>query len=220
MPWTFSRPRLQWKPPVNDPGMHHGTCETHLPWFMSGSLTCGGGETFPAFLAHAQPVILRIWQEAHCTQHSNYTVLPRSSFKLTKTPLPRPFPRSGEIGLCFNETELCRLRSGEYFFLQHSRCQCLMLWDVWWGPLNFKPGACGRSRCISVSRRSCVMFAGGSPIQFHLVAGPSVFWWSRSAQYHCLQTESRQANWRPRPRACIFRRVWVYAHGLVTWQNH
>ena len=40
----FSRHRLQRKPQVNDPGMHHGTCVTHVPWCMSGSLTSGGGE--------------------------------------------------------------------------------------------------------------------------------------------------------------------------------
>ena len=27
--------------------MHHGTCVTHVPWCMSGSLTCGGGENVP-----------------------------------------------------------------------------------------------------------------------------------------------------------------------------
>ena len=32
---------------VNDPGMHHGTCVTHVPWCMSGSLTCCGGENVP-----------------------------------------------------------------------------------------------------------------------------------------------------------------------------
>ena len=31
----------------SDPGMHHGTCATHLPWCMWGSLTSGGGENFP-----------------------------------------------------------------------------------------------------------------------------------------------------------------------------
>ena len=35
----FPRHRLQRKPLVNDPGMHHGTCVTHVPWCMSGSLT-------------------------------------------------------------------------------------------------------------------------------------------------------------------------------------
>ena len=52
---VFPRARLQRKPPVTDPGMHCGTCGTHVPWCMSGSLTRGGGETFPAFPAHAHP---------------------------------------------------------------------------------------------------------------------------------------------------------------------
>ena len=50
---------------VSDPNMHHGTCDTHVLWCMSGSLTTVAGKTFPAFLGHAQPAILRIWQEAH-----------------------------------------------------------------------------------------------------------------------------------------------------------
>ena len=28
-------------PRVSDPDMHHGTCVTHVPWCMSGSLTSG-----------------------------------------------------------------------------------------------------------------------------------------------------------------------------------
>ena len=65
IPGTFSLP-----PRVNDPDMHHGTCVTHVPWCMPGSLTSGflwrrwRGKTFPAFPAHAQPSILRIWQES------------------------------------------------------------------------------------------------------------------------------------------------------------
>ena len=62
MPGTFSPPhRLQRKPLVTDPGMHHGTCVTHALWSMSGSLTRGGGKLFPEFPAHAQPAIIRIW---------------------------------------------------------------------------------------------------------------------------------------------------------------
>ena len=39
----FPHHRLQMKPLVSDPGMHHGTCVTHVPWRMSGSLArCGG----------------------------------------------------------------------------------------------------------------------------------------------------------------------------------
>ena len=40
----FPRHRLQRKPLVRDTGMHHGTCVTHVPRCMSGSLTRGGGE--------------------------------------------------------------------------------------------------------------------------------------------------------------------------------
>ena len=40
----FPRHRLQRKPVVRDPGMHHGTCATHVPWCMSESLNRGGGE--------------------------------------------------------------------------------------------------------------------------------------------------------------------------------
>ena len=41
---VFPRRRFQGKPLVSDPGMHHGTCGTHMPWCMSGSLTCGDRE--------------------------------------------------------------------------------------------------------------------------------------------------------------------------------
>ena len=62
MPGTFSP-----SPQVSNPDMHHGTCVTHVPWCMPGSLTSGfiwnrrRGKTFPVFPAHAQPAILRIW---------------------------------------------------------------------------------------------------------------------------------------------------------------
>ena len=36
MPGTFSP-----SPQVSDPDMHHGTCVTHVPWCMPGSLTYG-----------------------------------------------------------------------------------------------------------------------------------------------------------------------------------
>ena len=43
--WELSpRHRLQRNPLVNDPAMHRGTCVTHIPWYMSGSLTLGCGE--------------------------------------------------------------------------------------------------------------------------------------------------------------------------------
>ena len=66
MPGTFSPP-----PRFSDPDMHHSTCVTYVPRCIPGSLTSGflwsywRGKTFPAFPAHAQSAILRIWQEVH-----------------------------------------------------------------------------------------------------------------------------------------------------------
>ena len=45
--------------------MHHGTCVTHVPWCMSGSLACSDGENVPGIPGACAPAILRIWQEAH-----------------------------------------------------------------------------------------------------------------------------------------------------------
>ena len=39
---SFVRHRLQRNVVVSDPSIHHGTCVTHIPWCMSGSLTRGG----------------------------------------------------------------------------------------------------------------------------------------------------------------------------------
>ena len=62
---AFPRRRIQRKTRVSDPGMHHGTCVTHVPWCMSGLLTRGGGENVPGIPGACAPAILRIWQEAH-----------------------------------------------------------------------------------------------------------------------------------------------------------
>ena len=51
---------FQRKPLVSDSGMHHGTCVTHVPWCMSGSLTCGDGENVPGIPGACAPAILRI----------------------------------------------------------------------------------------------------------------------------------------------------------------
>ena len=62
---VFPRRRFPRKPLVSDPGMHHGTCVTHVPWCMSGSLTCGDEENVPGIPGACAPAILRIWQVAH-----------------------------------------------------------------------------------------------------------------------------------------------------------
>ena len=60
---AFPRRRLQRKLVISDPCMHHGTCVTHVPWCMSGSLTHDGGENVPGIPGAS--AILRIWQDAH-----------------------------------------------------------------------------------------------------------------------------------------------------------
>ena len=55
----FPRHRLQRKPLVSDPGMHHGTCPCRDA--CRDRKIAVARKTFPAFLAHAQLVILRIW---------------------------------------------------------------------------------------------------------------------------------------------------------------
>ena len=69
---VFPRRRFQRKPLVSDPGMHHGTCVTHVPWCMSGSLASGGGKNVPGACA---PAIFRIWQEAHELNHIKHDVI-------------------------------------------------------------------------------------------------------------------------------------------------
>ena len=41
---VFPTTDVKRKPLVSDPGMHHSTCVTHVPWYMSRSRTRGGGE--------------------------------------------------------------------------------------------------------------------------------------------------------------------------------
>ena len=69
----FARRRFQRKLLVSDPGMHHGTCVTHVPWCMPGSPTCGDGENVPGIPGACAPAILHIWQDAHvyhCAKNS------------------------------------------------------------------------------------------------------------------------------------------------------
>ena len=94
---VFPCRRFQRKPLVSDPGMHHGTCVTHVPWCMSGSLTCGDRENVPGIPGARAPAILRIWQEAHCVSQKythiyiNKTTYCSSTFKGNILPLDMTF---------------------------------------------------------------------------------------------------------------------------------
>ena len=64
---VFPCRRFQRKPLVSDPGMHHGTCVTHVPWCMSGSLTCGDRENVPGIPGACAPRggVLPMWWVIH-----------------------------------------------------------------------------------------------------------------------------------------------------------
>ena len=52
-------------PLVSDPSMHHGTCVTHVPWRMSGSLTCHDGKEVHSIPGACATNSLRICQEVY-----------------------------------------------------------------------------------------------------------------------------------------------------------
>ena len=64
---SFPRHWLQRKPLVSDPDMHHGTCVTHVPWWMSGSPTRRCEENVPGI-------------PGACTAH-NFTYLERGPWR-------------------------------------------------------------------------------------------------------------------------------------------
>ena len=92
-------------PLVSDPGMHHGTCVTHVPWCMSGSRTRGDGENVPGILRACAPAILRIWQEAHwhLSQH------PCTSAIVVTL---KPTPTANLVGPSLAQRVSCRLHVG------------------------------------------------------------------------------------------------------------
>ena len=79
----FLRHRLQSKPLVSQPGMHHDTHVTDVPWCMPGSLAHCGGKTFPTFPAHAQPTNVTCLAKGPCSS------LPVESHHLFCYQLPR-----------------------------------------------------------------------------------------------------------------------------------
>ena len=69
----FPRHRRQSKPLISYPGMHHGTCVTHVPRCMSGSLTRGGGESNPGIPGACATLLF-----ANLSRDSRNTILHRS----------------------------------------------------------------------------------------------------------------------------------------------
>ena len=109
---VFPRRRLQRKPLVSDPDMHHGTCVTHVPWCMSGSLTRGGEENVPGIPGACAPTILRIWQEVHTAQSSTVDFWNRCWRNNTRFPklwaVTGPYNSTFHIACCWHDKNLVR----------------------------------------------------------------------------------------------------------------
>ena len=94
----FPGHRLQRKPLVGDPGMHHGTCVTHVPWWMSGLLTPGGGENVPGI-------------PGACATR-NFTYLVRGQFNQHSTVIGVLLRNGVSINVCWspiNTWHICRI---------------------------------------------------------------------------------------------------------------
>ena len=81
----FPRHWFQMKPLVSDPGMHHGTCVTHVPWCMSGSLTRGGCENIPGILGACATCNFKYMARGPL-QTNNHDLAPKGAYK-AKLPL-------------------------------------------------------------------------------------------------------------------------------------
>ena len=97
----FPRHRFQRKPLVSDPDMHHGTCVKLVPWWMSGSLTRGGGENVPSILGACatrnftylvRSQLLQTWSRLFLIFIPNITLLNEELYLLptTVTGIPTP----------------------------------------------------------------------------------------------------------------------------------
>ena len=112
---VFPRHRLQRKPQISDPGMHHVTCVTHVPWCMSGSLTRDGEGNVPGF-------------PGACTTR-NYTYLVRYPWLSIRVVVNRrwSFTR-GHINMISKDNT----RTMEQFvFVVSSAFTAHMIWAFW-----------------------------------------------------------------------------------------
>ena len=86
---------------VCDPGIHHGTCATHLPWCMSGSLTRCGGENVLGissacttrnftYLARG-PCLIKYWHGTKAIYSTFSFIVPTTNFRRKKTRAVKKF---------------------------------------------------------------------------------------------------------------------------------
>ena len=106
MPGTFSPP-----PRVSDPDMHHGTCVTHVPWCIPGSLTNVPGIPGACATRNFTYLVRGPWEGARI-------VLPAVATK-RHTPLQPKVVL--QYSILWNKSNSTILATALFFFLSHSR---------------------------------------------------------------------------------------------------
>ena len=132
--------------------MHHGTCVTHRPWSMSGSLTRVGGENVPGIPRACAP--------------RNFTYLVRSPWNLVRVLhnyLRHPHNTKGQLWKCVylscvnsnvksskinHTTKICQISSDRMFvsgqtsiaitWLPHTAGVSCDLWSFFWQTTTYQ----------------------------------------------------------------------------------
>ena len=172
MPGTFSPP-----PRASDPDMHHGTCVTHVPWCMPGSLTSGQRSR--------GRLNIKGWSYQYMDPHGplawyvKLRVVHAPGMPGTFSPPPRASDPDMHHGTCVTHVPWCMpgsLTSG-------------LLWSQWWGKRsrhsrrmrNPQFYASGKRPMFKIRRsHDRLIFKMGIPIPrkdgFYIEAGPDFFY--------------------------------------------
>ena len=117
MAGTFSPP-----PRVSDPDMHHGTCVTLVPWFMSGSLTSSflwsrrAGENEPGI-------------PCACATH-NFTYLARGPFLTLCTCMSSVTVAHDSVLIIYYDKLTGTQTPG--LSMESARERGIYIWPMWW----------------------------------------------------------------------------------------
>ena len=156
----FPRHRLQRKPLVSDPGMHHSACVTHVPWCMSGSLIRSDGENVPgipgAYATHSFTYLARGPYRDNDLPSSYTSLLLRRYETSLSTVYPKKYAH-GFVVLCFVVVvQSFIMNLHEVFIHIHQGCfagtgAIVRLPQCQWS----KPDGYGKiSQCVTITKHS------------------------------------------------------------------
>ena len=179
--------------------MHHGTCVTHVPWCMSGSLTCGDGENVPGIPGACAPAILRIWQEAHdhdygcsmrnMTTHYSIVIPSAMASQITGVSIVCSAVCRSKKTSKFSVTGLCEgnpLVSGGFPSQRASNAENVSIW--WRHHLKNEHMVSYSWCCLLMIVQHSVFIEGiGHQIQIQIQMFIGTTMWSMSYQYTQIQ---------------------------------